>query len=183
MPGITKRIRAFDDRYRRRKPNDCLHTIRDSKSYGDRDAFLQAAGFHSYRAYLASTTWKTVRSHILDQYGTCHFCDQPARAVHHLLDTVENLLGRSGFGLIPVCRSCHKRMHFHGKRFLPLHESLNRAHRVAIGKPIAPRNKSKQLQANHSRPTCGTASHRTLDGRTSRPRHDAGESYPEKAEA
>jgi hypothetical protein len=92
-------------------PSMSLHSPgreRGSLTYAERNAILLQLGFPSYRAYLKSHLWADIRQRVLASGQLCG-CENKARQVHHRLYTVENLSGLSLYGLVPVCRYCHRR--------------------------------------------------------------------------
>ncbi len=81
---------------------------RGSLTYAERNAILRQFGFPTYSAYLKSQLWKDIRQRVLASGQLCG-CDSKPHQVHHRLYTVENLSGLSLYGMIPVCRYCHRR--------------------------------------------------------------------------
>lgn len=93
----------------------------------ERDAILRAIGFPSYRIYLQSELWGSIRKRVLRRTGRkCHLCELPASSVHHSKYTEENLRGNSLEFLHPVCDDCHELLHFDGKMFVDLEETRSR---------------------------------------------------------
>ena len=79
------------------------------KAYDDRDTLVCRLGFPSYREYLRSLCWYTIRHRVLyNAGGSCHFCGHTATHVHHGAYTRRNLLGHSLNKLYAVCDACHE---------------------------------------------------------------------------
>ena len=73
---------------------------------------LRRLQYSSYQAYLRSPLWAGIRSAVLARYcGKCLVCGEEATEVHHLRYDEETLSGDLS-GLTPICRACHKRIHF-----------------------------------------------------------------------
>ena len=88
-------------------------------SYDERDAIIRSLGFESYKAYLQSDLWRSIRSRVYEKHGhKCYVCRKqgvfkvPATEVHHRRYTPQNLAGESIFGMFPVCRECHISVEF-----------------------------------------------------------------------
>jgi len=77
--------------------------------YMRRDATLRDMGYPSYKAYLASPLWKSIRAKVIERaHGKCHICGGKATEVHHRLYWREVLDGRWLNNLNAVCRTCHE---------------------------------------------------------------------------
>ena len=71
-------------------------------------AFLRTLGFRSYRAYLDSPLWASIRERVMAKTeGKCVRCWYTASQVHHYAYTEENLRGEDLVGLEAICRDCH----------------------------------------------------------------------------
>lgn len=78
-------------------------------AYDKRDALLRRLGYPSFRAYLRSLAWFTIRTRVLyNAGGSCHFCGRQATQVHHGMYTRRNLTGQSTRHLYAVCDACHE---------------------------------------------------------------------------
>lgn len=73
---------------------------------------LGELGFQTYRDYLHSPLWFTIRNKVLKRAH--HRCSCGARAlqVHHEIYTRENLTGENLEGLAATCDDCHRSEHF-----------------------------------------------------------------------
>jgi len=80
--------------------------------YTYRNDLLAGMGFPSYRAYLASPLWASIRARVLTQTdGTarlCVRCEKPATQVHHRAYDPATLRGDSMDSLSPVCGRHHR---------------------------------------------------------------------------
>jgi len=83
--------------------------------YKQRDEVLKSIGFSSYKEYLASNLWKSIRARVLREFSTCQ-CGKPATQVHHRSYKKRYLLGRGKLRLAmkPICEDCHKQIEFDG---------------------------------------------------------------------
>ena len=97
------------------------------ESYGDRDELLMELGFASYRDYLNSDLWKSIRSRVMRRWSRrCKLCGDPAIDVHHINYTKSGLLGKKLTQLRPLCRTCHEKVELCDSRKLPLRMARNR---------------------------------------------------------
>jgi hypothetical protein len=102
---------------------------RPAASYGERDALLRQLGYPSYRYYLDSPLWASIRGRQLRIYPRCH-CGRWARQVHHQKYSLANLSGKSSSGLRSVCGGCHLEAEFEDGKKLPLAEATEKFDRV-----------------------------------------------------
>jgi hypothetical protein len=78
-------------------------------TYQERSLHLAALGFLSYKAYLGSKLWKTIRTRVLDQFNyRCEYCSNEATQVHHSSYDMATLKGETLKHLHPVCNTCHE---------------------------------------------------------------------------
>lgn len=77
---------------------------------------LKSLGFESYKDYLASPLWRSIRAKKLRISGKCYFCRSRASQVHHVHYTRRNLSGKSLKGLHSLCGHCHHEIEFEGDR-------------------------------------------------------------------
>jgi hypothetical protein len=87
--------------------------------YERRRVRLLLIGFGSYRSYLTSSLWKTIRDRVLAEWPRCRTCNRPAKQVHHQDYKIQTLLGSVREGLIALCSRCHRKVEFYksgGKR-------------------------------------------------------------------
>lgn len=78
---------------------------------------LRRLGYRSYKDYLSSSLWISIRSKFLSIHTVCACCDKPANTVHHRNYTEDTLTGKSLQALIALCKGCHYRIEFtNGKK-------------------------------------------------------------------
>jgi hypothetical protein len=82
------------------------------RCYKKRKTFLSWCGFDSYKSYLKSEEWKTIRAEILKRKGNCIICWREAEQVHHLDYRPGTLLGLWPERLVSLCAACHKNIEF-----------------------------------------------------------------------
>jgi hypothetical protein len=96
------------------------------KAYAKRDAILKGLGFVSYKAYLKSDLWSSIRQQVLDRDGhQCRSCARKANQVHHRRYSIEVLRGEALEWLQAICGRCHRGIEFTSKGKVPL-ASANR---------------------------------------------------------
>lgn len=79
--------------------------------YSERQRVLELLGYNSYRDYLLSPLWKSIRDKVLR--GKCVICDKTdASQVHHRNYLYETLAGQCLDQLIPLCGKCHRKIEF-----------------------------------------------------------------------
>lgn len=82
------------------------------RSYRKRDAKLRRLGFESYREYLDSDLWKSIRLKVLQRDDfKCVVCGQPAQVVHHANYSMHNL-ANGGPTMRSMCHGCHHFIEF-----------------------------------------------------------------------
>lgn len=78
------------------------------QAYKIRNKHLRNMGFSSYRKYLDSPLWKSIRSEVMVANPLCWACRKcRAIEVHHSSYDLDVLQGRDLRYLIPLCYSCH----------------------------------------------------------------------------
>ncbi len=84
----------------KRRHGDCWKTRNES---------LAALGFTSYRAYLKSPLWRSIKSRRRKLKGgkICVFCGAKATQFHHDNYDAKTMAGGNLRALIPCCRRCH----------------------------------------------------------------------------
>jgi hypothetical protein len=81
--------------------------------YAMRNAILRDLGFPSYKAYLKSDLWYSIRKTLFSAKGhNCHLCQKYASQVHHSAYDRDTLRGKCLDHLHPICRKCHKAIEF-----------------------------------------------------------------------
>ncbi len=121
-------------------------TFTDAFDKRERADALKRLGFDSYRQYIASPLWKSIRDRVLARDGhKCVRCKKPARTVHHAHYGYDVLRGERIESLASACGSCHESCGHSGGGIRPL-------------KPLSRQNK-KRLKNQRLRkrkcPGCG----------------------------
>lgn len=81
--------------------------------YQNRETNCKALGFMSYKAYLKSELWSSIRARKFGESGgICFKCGQHADAVHHSSYGLETLKGNDTSKLHAVCNGCHSEMEY-----------------------------------------------------------------------
>lgn len=95
----------------------------NGRDYASRDKWLTTMGFASYREYLKSETWKSIRKRVLDKHNRrCAICSGYASHVHHNRYHINDLTGSTLDFLVALCGDCHRRIEFDGDRKRTLKE-------------------------------------------------------------
>jgi 5-methylcytosine-specific restriction endonuclease McrA len=88
----------------------------DGTNYTSRNNNLSFLGFSSYRDYLASELWDSIRFRVFMEKGTaCTVCKMPASQVHHNRYSIDDLDGSTIEELHPICGNCHGDIEFRSK--------------------------------------------------------------------
>ena len=112
-----------------------------------RDRRLKAIGFNSYKEYLKSDLWKSIRENVFDVKGkmcAAKDCTAPATQIHHTRYKMEELGGRNLRHLHPLCRDCHYKIEFDGKKKSGRRRTLykSKKYRLFDKKPNLPGNEN-----------------------------------------
>lgn len=85
-------------------------------TYFERDQIVESLGFSSYRDYLQSDIWDSIRTQVLSNFKhQCQICKERwANEVHHIHYTKGNLSGRHLNHLVSLCDKCHHSIEFDG---------------------------------------------------------------------
>jgi hypothetical protein len=84
-----------------------------ASTYQSRDDILLRLGFVSYKAYLDSDLWRSIRERAFRVHGhACKMCGEPTHILHHKNYEWEVLSGKTVKGLVPLCKSCHYKIEF-----------------------------------------------------------------------
>lgn len=92
------------------KSNRVMWDCNDPYAY--RNDNLRALGFKSYRSYLKSVLWASIKARVIERdRGKCGRCGRkpPKPHVHHRAYDPATLRGDSIDALVTVCPGCHKR--------------------------------------------------------------------------
>ena len=85
--------------------------------YTKRDKILNKIGYNSYKEYLQSALWKTIRRLVLEKHKyICYKCGEYGNEVHHKRYTYSILNGTnlSKKNYYVVCRNCHQEAEYDG---------------------------------------------------------------------
>ena len=96
------------------KENADYSTI--SMSRTQRDYVLKLYGFASYKCYLQSELWSSIRAKAMREMKCCCGCGARPTQVHHKSYTEANLLGHDLRGLVGLNGHCHHGIEFDGDR-------------------------------------------------------------------
>lgn len=90
----------------------------ESTSYAQRNRLVKEMGFESYKHYLQSPLWFSIRSAVFQRdRGQCRACPNPARCVHHNKYTKATLAGKDLAPLFSLCVDCHNAIELgHGNK-------------------------------------------------------------------
>lgn len=84
-------------------------------SYAERSREVRRLGFSTYKAYLQSDLWKTIRRRVLQRNGDCRRCGVVATQVHHASYDRKTMTGETINSLIPCCSRCHRTAERHAR--------------------------------------------------------------------
>lgn len=109
------------------------HEINRMRVYRERNRVLLSMGFKSYKEYLASPLWISIRNGFLEDNKVCFGCGGDATEVHHRCYTKKVLSGRGRNHMYPVCRSCHERIEFRDRDGMKLspRQATNKLKQIA----------------------------------------------------
>lgn len=128
-----------------------------------RNATLLTMGFKSYREYLESSLWATIRERVYRKCGRqCTLCEYQAEVLHHIGYSKETLLGSDLKSIVPLCRSCHEKVEFDGngkkRTFVGAHTAyvrlLKKTKKIPGTNPVANKCKYCGSQAKKGERTC-----------------------------
>lgn len=103
-----------------------------SYEYEKRDGILMTMGFWSYRRYLRSDLWASIKAAKMDSAGwKCELCGESAQCIHHTSYSKKTLTGKNLRGMLAICRACHYHVeHDENGRKLCLIESREKSRRI-----------------------------------------------------
>lgn len=114
--------------------------------YKYRDDNLRALGFSSYRAYLASELWLSIRARVIARDGRrCQRCGRAARVlqVHHRAYDPATLRGDRIDAITTACERCHRKAERPRDYTRTSHDRLQAANHSLLRKP---RKRAKALK-------------------------------------
>lgn len=108
--------------------------------YMNRDVFLYSLGFDSYKEYLASDLWKSIRERVYAKRGRqCTLCWRVARYLHHQSYAPAVLLGEDINPILPICYICHNLVEIDASgRKRPMGEVHKVFRKMRATKPTSP---------------------------------------------
>lgn len=101
-----------------------------------RDKVLFKMGFASYKDYLRSNLWASIRARVLSLYKKCGCCREfKPQCVHHHNYKPATMKGNSIKGLVALCNACHVAIEYKGHVKRQDEESITRAFvaRINVG--------------------------------------------------
>jgi hypothetical protein len=103
-------------------------TPESKNHYEYRDKVLLRMGFASYREYLNSDLWQSIRDRVLSENKKCRCCKvNDSQCVHHHDYKQHTLKGKTLRGLVALCNECHVEIEYRGKRKLTDQQEIYRA--------------------------------------------------------
>ncbi len=83
------------------------------QTYQDRNKILREMGYKTYKDYLESELWESIRERVFKNRGDkCVLCSNPPTCVHHRGYGKAVLLGEELHQLVAICFECHKEVEF-----------------------------------------------------------------------
>lgn len=95
---------------------------------------LRRLGFGSYKEYLASDLWASIRKRVLTAgKGKCRACGCTAQCVHHKKYGMAEMSGKDISYLVPLCHKCHSEIEFDSGLKADLPMANRRLNRIILG--------------------------------------------------
>lgn len=92
---------------------DAYREATSGTSYESRSVVLRELGFSSYREYLGSELWRSIRRRVYARWGDkCHLCCGRAEHLHHNRYGLSEMSGKAIGMIRPVCARCHESIEF-----------------------------------------------------------------------
>jgi len=113
---------------------------RHALKYAARNELLRSFGYRSYKSYLASDEWKSLRAQVFAEFPHCICCESKSQVVHHFRYDSATLLGVHRLHLAPLCHACHEKM-----EVLPSGEKATLSHANTLMLEMARKKNPKQL--------------------------------------
>jgi len=100
--------------------------------YSTRNLNLKLMGLKTYKHYLYSKMWKSIRVKVFTAKGRiCSLCPAKATELHHNRYHIDDLAGRTLEHIHPICNSCHDFIeHGQGNIKRHLHEARSAFNRM-----------------------------------------------------
>lgn len=121
--------------------------------YKYRDGNLRALGFKSYRSYLASDLWQSIRARVFDRdKWLCQRCGRKMEhpQAHHRAYDPATLRGDNINAITSVCSRCHVKAE-QPKKFRSGHDRLAEASHLLLKRP---RKRAQRQRRRKDRPDC-----------------------------
>jgi cytochrome c553 len=94
----------------------CLSVVDDAEVIGDSadsSPTYKRLGFNSYKQYLQSDLWKSIRRRVFHRDGSCCvLCQKPAAQAHHRSYDYSTMSGNDITMIISLCCGCHHKIEF-----------------------------------------------------------------------
>lgn len=87
---------------------DTYKKAKEKEKYLVRNEVLKSIGYSSYKEYLQSDEWKSIRSAVKEKYSECICCNSHVEVIHHVRYASYVLLGLHLEELAPLCHKCHE---------------------------------------------------------------------------
>ncbi len=85
------------------------------RTYRERNRVLKSLGFASYKKYISSPLWISIKSKVRKLRGEfCQICGGKGKHVHHLNYRKDVLVGDNLDPLVVLCGRCHYKVEFDG---------------------------------------------------------------------
>jgi hypothetical protein len=130
------------------------------KNYHQRNVILKSLGYETYRDYLDSELWRSIRKAVFHRCRKCRLCGERANQAHHLDYDKDTLLGLRLDYIVPLCNGCHHKVEFDGKSKRSLEDSRRRYAELQ-GKV-----KKKELPSWQQKNRCSVCGHPAPKGTT-----------------
>jgi hypothetical protein len=144
--------------------------VRKRSPYTVRNEILTNLGLGSYKEYLKTQLWSSIRERVLKKYNyKCRVCGEATNTVHHIAYNEDIMLGISIDDLIVLCKTHHMLVEFdvindnRDKKSNLKKNSINKA-KVKLGKFIGKKCRfcNRKLYSNDVCSTCKRKHHSFL---------------------
>lgn len=126
------------------------YVMAKSLGYLKRNRNIALQGFDSYKAYLASDLWKSIRATVLkrDKHA-CLVCGERATEVHHKSYKMDAIVGAKTLSLMSLCRNCHVTIEFSGQEKLSVREANRKLNQAFKDHGTTPPKKCSICKVNY----------------------------------